>query len=366
MKSLPQNPLKSSKESLTDFEDSDSFTSALDVSVSDTTFLPETPSEQGDPDNLRDYSASPGSYKTILSGLSDVDLEQVDDLMIERYLRACHGDTKLAIKRIKATLAWRIKERPHDMVCSACLDVGCSNNSAAAHHMHVVGHDFQNRPVIYSCLAVATNRNVEDNKVHMLATFEQAIRFMAPGVEAWVWVMDFHGFGMRDCDPRLAKIFLSVAEAHYPERLGKFFIVGAPAIFSTLWKAIYRFIDPITRAKIHFCNFDYKPDKRDSPGKLVPLLKEHFPPETTAWLLTEMKENRVKSHVRTKRYSYQSFAKVVSMGHDHDEVEKEMEERKQSSLDGAHDLLGTRQHLEYVSGKKHLLIPGLAAHINYL
>lgn len=50
----------------------------------------------------------------------------------------------------------------------------------------------------------------------MISTFEQAIRLMpqqsataAQGgrpVESWVWVMDFHGFSIRDCDPRLAKV----------------------------------------------------------------------------------------------------------------------------------------------------------------
>ena len=41
---------------------------------------------------------------------------------------------------------------------------------------------------------------------------------------------DFHGFSIRDCDPRLAKIFLNLSAAHYPERLGTFFIVSAPTV----------------------------------------------------------------------------------------------------------------------------------------
>ena len=153
------------------------------------------------------------------------------------------------------------------------------------------------RPLIYSCLALATNRDVEDNRKHMISVFEQAIRLMphaqqqaraqqqgqaeaqqqapqqaeagaapqpeqaedsedefatvaselcsqpsseatlpelqaqlpvqqplqpaqqAPAaqqaqqqgqqrpVESWCWVMDFHGFSIRDCDPRLAKVW---------------------------------------------------------------------------------------------------------------------------------------------------------------
>ena len=36
-----------------------------------------------------------------------------------------------------------------------------------------VGHDELGRPIIYSCLRNASNRSTEDNRRHMLATFEQ-------------------------------------------------------------------------------------------------------------------------------------------------------------------------------------------------
>jgi CRAL/TRIO domain len=115
-----------------------------------------------------------------------------------------------------------------------------------------VGHDDLGRPVIYSCLRNASNRSTEDNRLHMLATFEQvigrlcdccatmikrmrqhrfcriptdsgasvqAIRMMPEGVSQWVWASDFHGFGYKDLDPRMARIFLHVSAEHYPERL---------------------------------------------------------------------------------------------------------------------------------------------------
>lgn len=40
---------------------------------------------------------------------------------------------------------------------------------------------------------------------------------MPPGVEQWVWVCDFHGFGMADINPKLAKAFLDISAEHYPE-----------------------------------------------------------------------------------------------------------------------------------------------------
>ena len=97
---------------------------------------------------------------------------------------------------------------------------------------HVVGFDLLRRPTIYSCLALASNRSVEENRAHMIMAFEHAIRLTdaAADAEQWSWVLDSHGFGRRDCAPRLARIFLSVSERHYPERLGQFFVVGAPTL----------------------------------------------------------------------------------------------------------------------------------------
>ena len=51
---------------------------------------------------------------------------------------------------------------------------------------------------------------------------------MPAGIGQWVWVSDFKGFGLSDCDPRLAKVFLDLSAAHYPERLGLFIVVDAP------------------------------------------------------------------------------------------------------------------------------------------
>ena len=56
----------------------------------------------------------------------------------------------------------------------------------------------------------------------------QCIQAMPAGVDQWVWVSDFKGFGMSDCDPRLAKVFLDLSAAHYPERLGLFLVIDAP------------------------------------------------------------------------------------------------------------------------------------------
>ena len=156
-----------------------------------------------------------------------------------------------AAKRIQDTLQWRQHECPEEVVCHAC------SVNPRSHYMHPVGYDLHDRPVLYSCFKLASNRIVEDNRQHMISTFEQArpglalcanmglhavprlygkldndaacdvadsgaiadctywvccggqtIRMMPPRVEQWVWFSDFHGFGFQDCDTRMGKTFL--------------------------------------------------------------------------------------------------------------------------------------------------------------
>ncbi|KAJ6150566.1 hypothetical protein N7471_001765, partial [Penicillium samsonianum] len=42
----------------------------------------------------------------------------------------------------------------------------------------------------------------------------------------------------------------ATATAHYPETLGRVFIVGAPAFFKSIWDMISQWFDPVTRSKI--------------------------------------------------------------------------------------------------------------------
>ena len=72
-----------------------------------------------------------------------------------------------AVKRLQETLDWRRDTNVESITCSACLA------NPRAHYMHPVGFDRLGRPVLYSCLQLAANRSVEDNRRHMIATFEQ-------------------------------------------------------------------------------------------------------------------------------------------------------------------------------------------------
>ncbi|KXZ55527.1 hypothetical protein GPECTOR_2g1076 [Gonium pectorale] len=226
---------------------------------------------------------------------------QADDATIRRFVRATGGNLALSAKRLNTTLAWRAQVKPEQVVCNACARDGRS------HYMHLIGFCKVGRPIIYSCLEVARNKVFEDNKAHMLQTFEWAIKCMPPGVEQWIWVCDFKGFGMADVNPKLAKLFLDISAEYYPERLGLFLVVDAPSLFGMLWRAISGFVDPKTYKKIRFLPFDASRSDKLAKSSLKAEMDLHFDPVTTAWLIREMNENRDKAKAPLKLYNMYSM-----------------------------------------------------------
>lgn len=50
----------------------------------------------------------------------------------------------------------------------------------------------------------------------------------------------------------------AIGQNYYPECMGKFYIINAPFMFSTVWSIIKGWLDPVTQAKISICGSDYK------------------------------------------------------------------------------------------------------------
>lgn len=65
----------------------------------------------------------------------------------------------------------------------------------------------------------------------------------------------------------------AISQNHYPERLGKLYIINAPWGFSTIFSVIKRFLDPVTVAKIHVLGSGYQKEL------LSQVPKENLPAE---------------------------------------------------------------------------------------
>lgn len=212
--------------------------------------------------------------------------------------------------------------------------------------MNIVGYCKIQRPVFYSCLKLARSKDVEEGKNHLVMLFEQAIRMMPEGVEQWVWVSDFFGFGMADMNPAMARKFVDLTANHYPERLGAYLVIDAPTIFEGLWRLVKPWLDPVTVQKIVFIPYDLKKGPQES--KLVSKMNELFPQELADWLLHEMEENRKKQIYPTKT----SFA--------YSELYKDACNGGLKKLEG-HDIRGTSVVLQKYNENPELLQPQAGA-----
>lgn len=188
-----------------------------------------------------------------------------------------------------------------------------------------MGRDTYGRAIIYSALALARDRSdVAANVAHMTSVFEAAAALFAaapavdgpggPVAEQWTWVSDFTGFSLRDCDPRIGRAFLSLAADHFPERLARFCIVGAPAIFNSLWTVLKPAVCEDTKRKVLFLPYDPRPEGDLATG----LAGADIGPELVAWLLREMAQNRDPAVVKAgKAYPYGAVLDPVqSLGRD--------------------------------------------------
>lgn len=258
-----------------------------------------------------------------------------DDKMAARYIRATGGDMKKAESRLKSSLLWRKEVNPESMVCHAC------RKDMRSHYLHVVGFCKIQRPVMYSCLKLSPNKDPEAGRAKMISVFERSIRMMPEGVEQWIWFSDFHGFGMADLNPAMARIFLDVSATHYPERLGVYFLVDTPTIFEILWKIVKPLLDPVTAKKLVFVPYD--PDVKTGKSKLKQALAEYFDDDLGDWLLREMAENRDKAKVAKKTFDIQETYERAVKG---DLVPDE-----------PHDLRGTQKVFKKYLADPSLLLP---------
>mmetsp|Transcript_16257 Transcript_16257/g.48423 ORF Transcript_16257/g.48423 Transcript_16257/m.48423 type:complete len:233 (-) Transcript_16257:2063-2761(-) len=170
-----------------------------------------------------------------------------DEATLQRFFRATGGSYKESRSRLLEHAEWRAEVGPETMECSAC------ESDPHSHYMHLIGHDKQGRPVMYSTFALAENKSLGPLVDHMIQAFELAVRAMPPGVESWVWLNDFAGFGLADCHPGLAMSFIELSGVHYPERLGQLLALDAPSMMTPVWNMVKPFIDPVRRPG-HSCH----------------------------------------------------------------------------------------------------------------
>jgi hypothetical protein len=159
------------------------------------------------------------------------------------------------------------------------------------------------RQVLYHCFAQADGRHVAaHNTAHLMRILEDCVALMdaaEPQVPQWVWIFDFHGYGLWDNNPSTVLAAAQFLPMH-PNRLFKVIMLDAPTAFSAVWSVVSGFLTDITKAKITFCAL---PELRAATT-------EWAGEEVATWLAAEAGENRRLTAAGAKAASSKCYWKA--------------------------------------------------------
>jgi len=207
-----------------------------------------------------------------VAGLMDLVIKYHADEKIEnlcmRFLQARKGDSKKALKMLKAYLDWcetdKVLEIRHK-TASQMLRANTNPEGKAVHDRlfphGLLGKCHTGRPILYQnygkefCakkmedLAGLSGKDLADYYTWML---ERTLEVM--GHEGtWVIVVDLEGWNLGHLNMRhvrYVRAFVERISNYYPERAGKIFLINVPSVFSKFWTLIRPMLDSVTQAKI--------------------------------------------------------------------------------------------------------------------
>ncbi|KAF9352079.1 hypothetical protein BGX34_000205 [Mortierella sp. NVP85] len=182
-----------------------------------------------------------------------------DDPCLIRYLKARKWNLHDAQQALQDTIAWREQFKPD------VPDRDSLWTETATGKMYVSGFDAECRPLLYMKPRLENTAASPAQVRHVVFHLEVAIAIMPPNVQSLCIVIDFAGASMtKTPGVGIAREILHVLGSHYPERLGKGYIIHAPWFFFPTYKLISPFIDPVTKAKINFVDM-----KKQQPKTII-------------------------------------------------------------------------------------------------
>ncbi|OBZ72137.1 CRAL-TRIO domain-containing protein C23B6.04c, partial [Grifola frondosa] len=164
-----------------------------------------------------------------------------------KYLRATKwASAHAAIKRLEETLVWRREYGVYDIITASHVEP-----EAVTGKMVIFGYDVEGRPALY-LRPSRQNTSESIRQVQFVVYFLELLPdLMGPGVETLALMVDFAD---RAKNPSLgqARTVLNILQTHYPERLGRAFVINLPFLVNAFFRLIMPFIDPMTRPKLRF------------------------------------------------------------------------------------------------------------------
>ena len=144
---------------------------------------------------------------------------------------------------LAATVRWRADFGADTLRSCACCDA-----DPFAHCFFSVGLDRRGWEVAYCCAGRTTKKDATSITRHFVAFLEATFaRHDAPS--HFIILLDLHGFGLGDLDPRVAVRCITVLLSHYPDRVAQVAILDAPWVFAAVWAVLKQAIDPLSQQK---------------------------------------------------------------------------------------------------------------------
>jgi hypothetical protein len=127
--------------------------------------------------------------------------------------------------------------------------------------IRLAGKARDGRPVVMVQARYYWPKLVEDNIqiVYFFTFYVDNVCRMAEAVgqETFYAIADLEGFSMANFSLSQMKIAISILQNHYPERLGRIFVINAPFVFTAAWRLIQPLLDERTKNKIEILGADY-------------------------------------------------------------------------------------------------------------
>ncbi|GMM38767.1 phosphatidylinositol transporter [Saccharomycopsis crataegensis] len=175
-----------------------------------------------------------------------------------RYLRATKWIVQDAIDRIEGTLSWRrefgISKIGADNTVNAELTAPENETGKEL----ILGFDNGARPCLYLKPGRQNTATSHRQVQHLVFMLESVINYMPPGQDSLALLIDFKahkvpgGKGSKIPPVGTGREVLHILQQHYPERLGRAYLVNIPTLAWAFLKIIHPFIDPLTREKLIF------------------------------------------------------------------------------------------------------------------
>lgn len=147
----------------------------------------------------------------------------------------------------KDALQWRIQNR--ELLCK--LECPRCSQNPLSHDARCFGVDGEGDLVFMNCFALPRDLNPEGIAQHMACVFERSLK-KYPGAKKWTWIIDMHGFGVGNLDPRTSIKLLHLLQVAYRGRLKRCIVLDAPLMFASLWSVVQPFIATRTAESIVF------------------------------------------------------------------------------------------------------------------